>query len=144
MGSRNLWYRLGEDLSRTSLVTASKAPNFQPQFHRTPLPRQVFQTAKIGAMTAPGQFAARWTTRGLLNMNIDQEPAVNPLSLIEYQLLSWQYRLRMARGRCHCKLSLKQYDHEMFGDILKRHELHRKCGRSHFYFALTLFQPPCR
>ncbi len=48
-------------------------------------------------------------------MNIDQESAVNTLNLIEYQLLSWQYSLRMARGRCHCKLSLKQYDYEMFG-----------------------------
>jgi hypothetical protein len=111
MGSRDLRYRFGEDLLPTSPVAASKAPDFQPQFHRTPLPRQVFQTANIAAVTAPRRFAARWTMSGLLNMNIDQEPAVNVLYVVEYQRLSWQYRLRMARGRCHCKLSLKQYDY---------------------------------
>jgi hypothetical protein len=51
-------------------------------------------------------------------MNFDQEPAIYMLDPIEDQTLSWQDRLRMARGRCHCKLSLKQYDIEVFWTIL--------------------------
>jgi hypothetical protein len=40
---------------------------------------------------------------------------VNLLDPIQYQVLSRQDRLRMARRRCHCKLSLKQSYKEMFG-----------------------------
>jgi hypothetical protein len=89
MGSRNFRYRLSKDLACTSLVAAAKAPRFQAQFYGTPLPRQVFQPAKVRAVTAPRLFAARRTTSGLLNVNIDQEPAVNTLDLIEHQILSW-------------------------------------------------------
>jgi hypothetical protein len=107
-------------------------------------------------MAALRQLAASWTTRGLLNVNIDQESIVNMLDPIQYQVLScWQDRLRMARGRCHCKLSLKQYDYEMFGTILsgmiytesaedpfftqRATKIHQtpKCGRSIFAPALT-------
>jgi hypothetical protein len=45
--------------------------------------------------------------------------------------------LRTARGRCHCKLSVKQSDDKLFRTIFSLADLHRKCGRSHFYFALT-------
>ena len=37
----------------------------------------------------------------VLNVNIDQESVVNLLDPIQYQVLSWQDRLRMARRRCH-------------------------------------------
>jgi hypothetical protein len=69
-------------------------------------------------VAALGQLSASWTTRGVLNVNIDQKSIVNLLDPIQYQVLSWQDRLRMARGRCHCKLSLKQYDPELFWAIL--------------------------
>jgi hypothetical protein len=51
-------------------------------------------------------------------MNFDQESAIYMLDPIEDQTLSWQNSLRMARGRYHCKLSLRQYDIEVFWAIL--------------------------
>ena len=99
-------------------VAASKAPRFQAQFYRTPLPRQVFQPAKVRAVTAPRHFAALWTTGGLLNVNIDQESVVQMRELIQYQILGGQYRFANGSGRCHCKLSLKQSSNKLFWTIL--------------------------
>src|SRR3984957_11976633 len=118
MGSGNFRYRFSKDLAGTSWVAASKAPRFQAQFYRTPLPRQVFQPAKVRAVTAPRHFAALWTTGGLLNVNIDKESVVRMLVLIQHQMLGRQYRLRMARGRGHCKLSFKQSSNKLFWTIL--------------------------
>jgi hypothetical protein len=118
MGSRNFRYRFSKDLACTSLVAASKAPRFQAQFYCATLPRQVFQPAKVRAVTAPRHFAALWTMGRLPNVNVDQESVVQMLDLIQYQILSGQYRLRMARGSCHCKLSLKQSGHKVFWNIL--------------------------
>jgi hypothetical protein len=80
-GSRDFRYRFSKDLACTSLVAASKAPRFQAQFYCTPLPRPIFQPAKVRAVTAPRHFAALWTTGCLLSVNIDQESVV-PMSIL--------------------------------------------------------------
>ena len=87
MGSRNFRYRFSKDLAGKSWVAASKARHFQAQFYRTPLPRQVFQPAKVCAVPAPRHFAALWTTGDLLNVNIDPESVVQTLDLIQHQIL---------------------------------------------------------
>jgi len=121
MGSRDFRDRFSKDLACTSLVAASKAPRFQAQFYCTPLPRQIFQPAKVRAVTAPRHFAALWTTGCLLNVNIDHESVVQMFDLIQHQILGRQYRLRMARGRRHCKLSLKQSRDRLFWILLGWH-----------------------
>ena len=37
----------------------------------------------------------------VLNVSIHQESVVNTLDAMQYRVLSWQYRLRMARVWCH-------------------------------------------
>jgi hypothetical protein len=69
---------------KPGLVTASKAPSFQPLYCK-PLPRQALQAPNVCAVAALRQLAASWTTRGLLNVNIDQESVVNMLDPIQYQ-----------------------------------------------------------
>jgi hypothetical protein len=84
MRSRNFRYRFGENLPGTSSVTASKTPGFQPELYFTALPRQVSQTPDIGAVAAPRKLTAGGTTRELLDVNIQQKPAVHTLDAIEH------------------------------------------------------------
>ena len=58
-------------------------------------------------MAALRQLAASWTTRGMLNVNIDPESVRNLLDPIQYQVLSWQDCLRMARGEVPLQIELK-------------------------------------
>jgi hypothetical protein len=83
------------------------APRFQAQFYGTPLPRQVFQPAKVCAVPAPRHFAALWTTDDLLNVNIDQESAVEMLDLIQHQILGGQIPLSNGSGEVPLQVELK-------------------------------------
>lgn len=51
-------------------------------------------------------------------MNTQQETPVHAFDTIEDQRRGRQDGLRMARGKCHCKSSIKQNIVEMFWDIL--------------------------
>jgi len=138
-GSRHFRYRFAENLPGTSLITASKTRSFQPKLYFIALPAQVSQMPEVCTVAAARKLTAGGATRELLDVNIQQKPIIDTLDAIEQQSRTWQDCLRMARGRCHCKLSLKQYMAQLFWVILACPALHRKCGRSIFAPALTLW-----
>jgi len=84
MGSRNFRYRFGENLPGTSSVTASKTLGFQPALLRSLAKAGLSKAGEIGTVAAPRLPTAGRATRELLDVNIQQKPAVHTLDAIEH------------------------------------------------------------
>ena len=110
----------GEDLSNTNWIPTAEAPNLQPQLYSAALPGQILKPPLVFTVPRARDPVASWTADNLPNVSVQQKPIVHALDLVQDQVVRGQNCLRMARGSCHCKMSLKQYRFKLFWASLTR------------------------